>query len=140
MFLYVPFNGVHSPYQVPDRYSQRYPQFKGQRQTYAGMVTAMDDAVGEITAALKAAGILDNTLVLFSSDNGGPAPKRITSNGPLRARQGDRLRRGCPGARFAAWPGHIPAGSSVQTPIHISDWYPTLLKVAGRVRDTAAPR
>ncbi|AMV20326.1 arylsulfatase B [Planctomyces sp. SH-PL14] len=131
LFLYVPFNGVHSPYQVPEEYSKRYPQFKGQRQTYAGMVTAMDDAVGEITAALKTAGILDNTLVLFSSDNGGPAPKRITSNGPLRAGKATVYEGGVRVCAFAAWPGHIPAGSSVQTPIHISDWYPTLLKVAG---------
>lgn len=139
LFLYVPFNGVHSPYQVPNRYSERYPQFKGQRQIYAGMVTAMDDAVGEITAALKTAGILDNTLVLFSSDNGGPAPKRITSNGPLRAGKGTVYEGGVRVCAFAAWPGHVPAGSSVQTPIHISDLYPTLLKVAGAAETQPLP-
>lgn len=88
LFLYVPFNGVHSPYQVPDKYSDAYPQFSGQRRKYAGMVTALDEAVGKIVAALKVEGLFDNTLIIFSSDNGGPAPGKITSNGPLRAGKG----------------------------------------------------
>jgi len=139
LFLYVPFNAVHDPLQVPKRYSAAYPQFMGKRKTYAGMVTAMDDAVGRITKALEAEGLLASTLVIFSSDNGGPAPGRVTSNGPLRAGKGTVYEGGVRVCAFAAWPGHIPAGSTVDAPIHVTDWYPTLIQLAGGSLDQPLP-
>ena len=139
LFLYVPFNGVHSPYQVPDKYSDAYPQFSGQRRKYAGMVTAVDEAVGKIVETLKAEKLLENTLIVFSSDNGGPAPGRITSNGPLRAGKGTVYEGGVRVCAFATWPGKIPAGSSVTTPIHVTDWYPTLIRLAGGKTEQTLP-
>ncbi len=73
-FLYLPFNAVHSPHQVPEKYTAAYPDLKGDRKLYAGMLAAMDEAVGEVVAAVQKAGVRDNTLFVFSSDNGGPAP------------------------------------------------------------------
>lgn len=139
LFLYVPFNGVHSPYQVPDKYSDAYPQFSGQRKKYAGMVTALDEAVGKIVETLKSEGMVENTLVIFSSDNGGPAPGRITSNGPLRAGKATVYEGGVRVCAFATWPGKIPAGSTVTTPMHISDWYPTLIGLAGGKAEQPLP-
>jgi arylsulfatase A-like enzyme len=66
LFLYVPFNGVHAPLQVPESYLQPYSALKGNRRTYAGMLAAVDAAIGRITAALREAGMLDNTLVLWT--------------------------------------------------------------------------
>ncbi len=130
-FLYVPFNAVHNPLQVPAKYTDAYPNLNGDRKTYAGMLTAMDDAVGEIVAAVEKAGVRDNTLFIFSSDNGGPAPGRITDNGKYRAGKGTLYEGGVRVAAFATWDGKIKAGSVVTEPFHMVDWYPTLIKLAG---------
>jgi arylsulfatase A-like enzyme len=129
-FLYVPFNAVHSPHQVPDKYMEKYGHLNGDRKIYAGMLTAMDEAVGKIASAVEQAGVKDNTLFIFSSDNGGPAPGKVTSNGKLRAGKGTHYEGGVRVAAFATWPGKIPAGSMVQEPMHIADLYPTLLRLA----------
>lgn len=131
LFLYVPFNAVHAPHQVPSSYSEPYAQLKGQRRIYAGMLAAMDEAIGKIVAAVDKQGLRDNTLFIFSSDNGGPRPGVITSNGPLRAGKGTVYEGGVRVAALAAWKGHIQPGSAVQTPLHMVDWYPTLIKLAG---------
>jgi len=131
LFLYVPFNAVHSPHQVPESYKEPYTKLEGVRRTYAGMLSAMDEAIGQIAAALKEKGLVDNTLVIFSSDNGGPSPGKVTSNGPLRAGKGSIYEGGIRVCAFATWPGRIPAGQRVKEPLHIVDWYPTLVKLAG---------
>ena len=95
------------------------------------MVSAMDEAVGQVVAALKEKGLLENTLIIFSSDNGGPSPGKVTSNGPLRAGKGTIYEGGIRVCAFASWPGHIPAGKTVNEPLQGVDWYPTLLKLAG---------
>ncbi len=131
LFLYVPFNAVHAPHQVPENYLQDYPYLKGERRKYAGMLAAMDEAVGQISAAVDAAGIADNTLFLFSSDNGGPSPKVVSSNGHLRAGKGTVYEGGVRVAAFACWKGKLKPGTTIDEPLHIVDWYPTLLKLAG---------
>lgn len=131
LLLYVPFNAVHAPHQVPDEYQAPYGQFQGTRRTYAGMVAAMDEAVGQIVAAIDAEGLTSNTLFIFSSDNGGPAPRQVTSNGPLRAGKGTLYEGGVRTCAFATWTGHIKPGTVVEAPLHMVDWYPTLLKLAG---------
>ena len=131
LFLYVAFNGVHGPHQVPAEYKHAYPNLAGVRQTYAGMVSAVDEAIGQITAALDEKGLRKNTLIIFSSDNGGPAPGRVTMNTPLRAGKGTIYEGGMRVCAFATWPGHIPAGTTNKEPMHAVDWYPTLLKLAG---------
>jgi arylsulfatase A-like enzyme len=131
LFLYVPFNGVHAPLQVPEKYLQPYAALKGNRRTYAGMLAAVDAAIGSITAALRDAGLLQNTLILFTADNGGPSPGVVTSNGNLRAGKGTLYEGGVRSCAFVRWPGQIPAGTRTEQPIHIIDWYPTLVRVAG---------
>lgn len=139
LFLYLPFNAVHSPHQVPDEYLKPYANLTGIRRTYAGMVAAMDEAIGQVVAALKEKGILDNTLIIFSSDNGGPSPGKVTSNGPLRAGKGTIYEGGIRVCAFASWPGRIPAGTVINEPLHAVDWYPTLVKLAGGSLDQKLP-
>jgi arylsulfatase A-like enzyme len=139
LFLYIPFNAVHGPHQVPDSYCEPYTQLKGVRRTYAGMLSAMDEAVGQVLAALEEKGIRDDTLILFSSDNGGPSPGKVTDNGPLRAGKGTLYEGGVRVCAFANWPGHIPAGKSVDEPLHAVDWYPTLAKLAGSSAEPKLP-
>lgn len=131
LFLYVPFNGVHSPLQVPERYTAPYAgKLDGKRLTMAGMLSAVDEAIGQIVAAIESAGLRENTLIVFSSDNGGPTAFS-NNNGSLRASKGTLYEGGVRAAAFANWPGRIPSGVTIKEPMHIIDWYPTLVKLAG---------
>jgi arylsulfatase A-like enzyme len=138
-FLYVPFNAVHSPFQAPEEYTAPYAALTNERQKYAGMLAAMDESIGTIVAAVEKAGVRPNTLFVFSSDNGGPAPGRITDNGKFRAGKGTLYEGGTRVAAFATWDGHIAAGSTILEPIHMVDWYPTLIKLGGGSLDQALP-
>ena len=139
LFLYVPFNGVHAPYQVPERYSEPYAKFSGKRRTYAGMIAALDAAVGQIVGAVKEAGLTRNTLFIFSSDNGGPNPRKITNNGRYRAGKGTVYEGGVRVCAFATWESQIKPGTVVTEPLHTVDWYPTLLNLAGAKLEQALP-
>ena len=139
LFLMVTFNAVHYPHQVPDRYKAPYAKLAEPRRTYAGMVAAMDEAVGEIVAAVDRAGIRKETLILFSSDNGGPAPGEVTSNGPLRAAKGTLYEGGVRVAALATWEGRITPKTVVTAPLHAVDWYPTLVSLAGASITQALP-
>lgn len=139
LFLYVPFNGVHAPLQVPDKYMAPYPNLTGARRKMAGMISAVDEAIGQIAAALDEKGLRQNTLIIFSSDNGGPSPGRVTMNTPLRAGKGTIYEGGMRVCAFATWPGKIPAGIHIAEPMHAVDWFPTLLKLAGASTEQELP-
>jgi arylsulfatase A-like enzyme len=136
LFLYVPFNGVHSPMQVPDSYLEPYASLEGPRRQLAGMLAAVDEAIGQIVDALEKSGRRENTLIVFSSDNGGPRPG---TNTPLRDYKGTIHEGGVRAAAFANWPGKIPAGQRIREPMHIIDWYPTLVKLAGGTLEGSQP-
>ena len=130
LFLYVPFNAVHSPFQAPKSYIDMYKHIKAKnRRIYAGMVTCMDDAIGQIILALDKRGMRRNTLIIFCSDNGGVG--NVADNGPLRGRKAQLYEGGVRVPATATWPGVLKAGVVVQEPLHIVDMYPTLLKLAG---------
>ena len=131
LFLYVPFNAVHGPHQVPAKYKKPYASLKEPRQTYAGMMAAMDEGIGRILDAIEAKQMRKNTLIVFTSDNGGPQPGKVTNNGPLKGGKGGLSEGGVRVAACAAWPGRIPAGGTVTQPLHAVDLYPTVLKLAG---------
>lgn len=131
LFLYVPFNAVHGPFQVPESYKEPYKHLKPARATLAGMLAAADEAIGQITDALQSAGLKENTLIIFSSDNGGVQPGVRTMNTPLRAGKGTIYEGGMRSSAFAVLPGKIPARKRVAQPVQIIDWYPTLVKLTG---------
>ena len=139
LFLYVPFNAVHAPHQVPESYKKPYEHLAEPRRTYAGMLAALDEAVGQIVAAVDGKGIRKDTLFIFSSDNGGPNPGEVTSNGPLRGAKATLYEGGVRVPAFAAWEGHIKPGSVVNVPLHAVDWYPTLLTLAGSAGGQSLP-
>jgi arylsulfatase A-like enzyme len=137
LFLYVPFNGIHGPHQVPDQYMQPYQELPKPRRSIAGMLAAVDEAIGQITGALEEKGQLKDTLVIFSSDNGGPDPGKATMNTPLRAGKGTIYEGGIRVCSFATWPGKIPAGTVIDEPLHVADWYPTLLRLTSAPASTS---
>jgi arylsulfatase A-like enzyme len=127
LFLYVPFNGIHAPYQVPDKYLAPYSALSGNRKILAGMLAAVDEAIDQIVASINKAGIRENTLIVFLSDNGAPPPG---VNLPLRDFKASIYEGGVRGACFVNWPGHIAAGKRITEPMHVVDWYPTLIDLA----------
>lgn len=139
LFLYVPFNGVHAPLQVPEKYLSPYQHLTGNRRTYAGMLAAVDAAIGQIVMALRDAEQLENTLIVFSADNGGPNPDTLTRNTPFRAGKGTLYEGGIRSAAFACWPRRIPAGGRTEEPVHVIDWFPTFVEVAGGSSDQPLP-
>ena len=139
LFLYLPFNAVHTPHQVPESYVAGYPELKGLRRTYAGMLAAMDEAIGKVVAALEEKGMMDETLVIFASDNGGPSPGRVTSNGELRAGKGTVYEGGIRSCSFVHWRGRIRGGQTIRETLHAADWYPTLAKLTGAPLEQKLP-
>lgn len=129
LFLYVPYNAVHAPLQVPESYLEPYKNLRGPRRQLAGMLAAVDEGVGQIVDSLEKAGIREETLIVFSSDNGGPRPGKNT---PLRDYKGTIYEGGIRACAFANWPNKIPAGQRRDQAMHIADWYPTLLALAGQ--------
>merc|ERR1712018_415635 len=72
LFLYLPFQDVHSPLQVPDEYLELYPEVKNEaRRKLLAKASALDDAIGQIISALKSNGLYENSIIVFTSDNGG---------------------------------------------------------------------
>ncbi len=95
---------------------------------YAGLVKAVDDSVGRIVEALRAKGELDNTVFVFTGDNGGEAP---TSSGGLRGTKGTPFEGGTREPTAIVWPGVTEPGSECDVPVIGMDFYPTLLEIAG---------
>ena len=141
LFLYLPFQAPHDPLMVDVEYQDIYSDIPSEdRQKYLGMVTAVDQAVGEVVEALQFSGMYSNTIIVFLSDNGAPVggwpgipgyqSQFGGSNFPLR---GSKLTLWEGGTRVPAFI-HAPALLAPrveQTMVHVSDWFPTLLTAAG---------
>lgn len=130
LFLYVPFNAPHSPFQAPEDQLKRNHHIQDtRRRTFAAMVTSMDDAIGKILGAANLHLPRDNTLIFFCSDNGGIT--RVGSNGELRGQKSTIYEGGVRVPAIMAWDGAIKAGSKVTEPLHITDLYPTIARLSG---------
>jgi len=137
LFLYVPFNAVHGPVQCPEEYAKLYAAtMTGTRQILAGAATAMDEACGKILDALDETGRRKNALIVFCSDNGGLPPGK---NLPLRGFKSSLYEGGIRSAGLVAWDGHVKPGSVINEPLHMVDWYPTFLKLAGASLEQKLP-
>ena len=131
LFCYVPFNAPHSPFQAPQKYLDRYKHLpEGRKRTLAAMITCMDDGIGRILAAIDRAGIKQNTLVWFFSDNGGI--RGVAENNlPLRGNKLDVFEGGVRVPACVRWPAGLQGGRKVTAPLANIDVLPTLMRVAG---------
>lgn len=146
-FLYVPYTAVHLPVREPDEWLARVPAaITGDvARHYAASIMHLDDGVGRILAALERTGRRGNTIVVFTSDNGGStAQNNDTSypddgcpNGPLpgrnfpwRGKKGDTHEGGIRVPTVLSWPDRAKAGRS-EAPVQITDWLPTFAAVTG---------
>lgn len=131
-FLYLSYNAPHGPLQAPPSLLERVGSIEDpRRRTYAAMVTALDDGVGEVLALLDELSLKEHSLVIFLSDNGGPTPANASDNSPLRATKGTVYEGGVRVPFVMAWPGHVPTGLTYEPPVSALDIFPTAVAAAG---------
>ena len=152
-FAYFSFYSVHTPLMAREDLQKKYEAKRaklglkekwgseGPREVrqvqehavYAAMVEAMDLAVGKVLAKLDELGLRENTIVIFTSDNGGLSTSEgsPTSNLPLRGGKGWAYEGGIREPLVVRWPAVIKPGGVVNTPVSSPDFFPTLLEVAG---------
>ncbi|XP_046885355.1 arylsulfatase I [Hypomesus transpacificus] len=131
LFLYLALQAVHTPLQAPHHYLQRYQSLGNRpRRHYAAMLSAVDQSVGELVQELRTRGLYRNSVVIYSSDNGGQ-PLSGGCNWPLRGGKGTYWEGGVRAVGFVHSPLLKRRGVVSRELIHVSDWYPTLLALAG---------
>jgi arylsulfatase A-like enzyme len=145
-FLYLPHYAVHTPIRAKREMIAKYKEKRASNgqgnPTYAAMIESTDQGVGRIMAKLDELGLTDNTIVIFSSDNGGVGGYRalgikggeITSNAPLRGGKGMLYEGGIRVPLLVRWPGIVRPASRCDAPVVTVDFYPTLLEMAGAAR------
>lgn len=134
-FLYLAFNAVHTPMDATAERLAKFPDIaNAQRRKYDAMMLAMDEAIGRVRAKLSDAGLANNTLVCFISDNGGPTMKGVTINGsrnaPLRGSKRTTLEGGIRVPFLVSWLDKLKPGVYEQPVIQL-DLHATALAVAG---------
>ncbi len=108
----------------------------GSMKTYAEMVTRMDFQIGRVLAELKRLGLAQNTIIVFTSDNGG---ERFSDTYPLSGRKSELLEGGIRVPTIVRWPGKVKPGSVSAEQVITMDWMPTLLAAAGVAGPEAKP-
>ena len=150
-FLYLPFVEPHVAMHPPQEWVDRYPKewdekpYRGNRgyiphprprAGYAAMISDLDEHVGAVLARLKKHGLEENTIVIFTSDNGpthdvgGVDTGFFNSAGGLRGLKGSCYEGGIRVPTVVRWPGQVKPGSSTEAPSYFPDWFPTLAQVA----------
>ncbi|MDK2760780.1 MAG: sulfatase-like hydrolase/transferase [Sphingopyxis sp.] len=147
-FMSLHFSAPHWPWEGPDDQAEadRIAAKKdplairafdgGSLKTYAAMVTRMDHQIGRVMDALRAAGVEDDTIVVFTSDNGG---ERFSDTWPFSGKKSQLLEGGIRIPVIVRWPRHVKAGAVSEQVMMTMDWLPTLLAAAGTTPDPAFP-
>ena len=151
-FVYYPFYLVHTPLQAREELIAKYQQKRdslkltdefidfGDRKlrtnqsnvVYAAMVEAMDRVIGDIAQVVKESGIADNTIIIFTADNGGLSTNSApTSNLPLKGGKGWMYEGGIREPMFVVWPGVTKSNSSCNEPVVTTDFYNTIVEMTG---------
>jgi arylsulfatase A-like enzyme len=131
-FLYLPFHAPHTPLQTTRGYYERFPDIDNDNdRIYAAMVSALDDAIGSVLRTIEDAGLADDTLVFFFSDNGAVPYIDGASNAPLTGHKRVLFEGGIRIPFAVRWPGRLPAGEEFSHPISALDIFPTALAAAG---------
>ena len=138
------FNAPHWPWEAEDdeaeserlRTKSLAAFDSGTQRTYRRMIQAMDVQIGRVLAALQSAGIAENTIVIFTSDNGG---ERFADTWPFTGRKTELLEGGLRIPSIVSWPARIPKGKTLDQIAITMDWTATLLAAAGAAPDAAFP-
>jgi arylsulfatase A-like enzyme len=149
LFLMLSFAAPAAPAAASKEFLDRYANIADQpRRTYAAVVSAVDDAIGQVVQALEARAMSSNTLLVVQSDNGGAVPLRFATgdgdvasraadNGIFREGKGSLYEGGVRVFALASFPGRIKPGTIVTDLLHVTDMYATLLQLAGAKSEQA---
>jgi arylsulfatase A-like enzyme len=139
LFLYLAHHAVHTPIEAKKPMVEKYrakmrADMHHQNAAYAAMVQSLDESVGRVQADLERRGLADNTVTIFTSDNGGYINRfdgrAVTSNYPLRSGKGSLYEGGVRVPLLIKWPGVTKAGSTCTEPVYSADLFPTILEMA----------
>ncbi|MEY4239741.1 MAG: hypothetical protein RL339_2342, partial [Pseudomonadota bacterium] len=136
-FLYLAYNAPHSPLQATDKYLSRYAHIQDpKRRTYAAMISAVDDGVGQLLDELDRKGIAQDTLIFFISDNGGvvtaeTGEQSVADNGPLRGGKSQLFEGGVRVPFAVRWPRQLPGGKDYDRPVSTLDIFGTIASQTG---------
>ncbi|MEM9282958.1 MAG: sulfatase-like hydrolase/transferase [Verrucomicrobiota bacterium] len=129
-FLYLAHTAPHTPLQEEEKWFNdpegKLAKLDPERRLFAAVLHHLDDGIGQVAQALKDSGQWENTLVIFSSDNGSVEG----SNGPLRSKKTHVYEGGIRVPAWVSWPARLEPGS-IDHPMHVTDWLPTLCRLAG---------
>jgi arylsulfatase A-like enzyme len=139
-FSYIAFNAPHYPMHAPDKYRSRFSAIAPERQTYAAMIAAVDDGIGQIRRALESARVAENTLLFLVGDNGATVEKRAGLNGNFATAGSNGVFKGfkfslfdggmhVPG--FVSWPARIRRGGWTGELAMSMDILPTICRASG---------
>jgi arylsulfatase A-like enzyme len=150
-FLYLPHFSVHGPIipkpELVPHYARKPPHGGHRNPEYAAMIQSLDESVGRIAARIDELGLAGNTLLVFTSDNGGAGGYERdgvswfspTSNEPLRGGKGMLYEGGIRIPLIARWPGVVAAGTTSEAQVISTDFFPTFVALAGRKPDPDRP-
>jgi len=133
-FLYLAYNAPHVPLDAKDRKLYENSGLPLVDQSYAALVSHMDENIGRVLQTLEKLGLDKNTIVVFASDNGGATAaevKELKLNGILRGFKGELWEGGIRVPMMVRWPGHIKPGTTSNQPCYFPDFFPTFAKLAG---------
>ena len=140
LFLYTAFNAVHYPMHAPQKYVNRFSNLSPERRMYAAMLSAADDALGEIVSTLERTGRRENTIIYVLGDNGATTERRgglnnkpatAGRNTPFRGFKFSTFDGGMHVPALVNWAGHIPAGRINHEILMTADIFPTTCGLAG---------
>ena len=137
-FLFLSYNAPHFPVQPPEewlkRVKEREPEIHDTRAKLVAFIEHMDAGIGKVLQTLKDNGQYENTLIIFTSDNGGHNPS-MANNGPTRGAKQSMYEGGLRVPAGITWPGHIQPNSSSQRVLLTMDVFPTFFEAAGIAYD-----
>lgn len=141
-FAYLSYFNIHTPLQAPDSLVEKYTSLGYDKSTnrfgdveqvptadYLAMIDLLDSQVGKLQDSLQAMGVVDNTVFIFTSDNG--ALNRVWDNAPLRGAKGVLYEGGIRVPLIMSWPSGIPKGTESDEPVHIVDMFQTFKEFSG---------
>jgi arylsulfatase A-like enzyme len=137
-FLYLAYNAVHAPAQAPEEDVRRFHTGDKQRDVLMAMLRHLDLGVGRVVQALQEAGVYDNTLVFYLTDNGG-ARAMHANNAPLRGFKQQDYEGGIRVPFVVSWPAQLKGGTTCSVPVISLDLLPTALAAAGIAVPTDRP-
>ena len=130
-FIYLAFNAVHTPMEATEEDLKKFPNLTGKRKEVAAMTLALDRACGKVLDKLKELGLEDNTIIVFSNDNGGPTDKNASINLPLSGTKSNQLEGGLRVPFLISWPNQIKSNIKYSYPVSTLDLLPTFYAAGG---------